>query len=1045
MPELQTPLRLVRAEDLLVLEVDVVNLVLSDDGRRLERAEPDTAAHLIVRFPSQHVGEQAFFESSSGSVVPDPPPVGALAAGTSRLVFTLPDDRADVPFTAEGLLDWSGLVPRLAPNALPAGATEGPAPALPADDQTAIELPYRLLLSPDAGGRWHHRSQPFAEGGRTELWHTRLSPERRTNPVRAIARRPVPDALRTSLSASDLDDLVTLTSDFTIRPKSADELLVSPGLWLQLMQVTGLLGFHWAPRPLDAERLVLSALGGSVRMRGAWDYPPPDRPLDQLRRFGMPTPSLQQYEHVAGQGRDQFVRVVRRGFVHCGHRASLVKITERRFEPRQLGTGQGPTGPFGIFGATAYLRQYFQVVLQEPVLDYGPLAPGYPSGGYEMPLRTLRFTTLTSPKIDLPAGADPVRLEAGIRALWELRDPGRPIDEVALQEAVQRTLEDRLQEPFWVTAGGADHEFSFTATDWEGRPVSGSTPLLFVPQEAVEDTSQVVAEFGAGPATRRRRPLHGQPLALADPTGSAPGTTVTPVETLSFELRATVPGAELPPLYRPRWVMAVADADVRVEAVERLTGSAAARRVTFAPAYLARGLDSTGNPAGVFAALASAVDIAFGGAGGGGVARPDAAVKLLSSRQGVMPEAFATAEVDVGQLTALFGKAKLLGSVALSDILAPVLELGPSDFGVTDLPDAALEQLLADPARKLRVPALRTRRIEHQGRPAVEARYVWKPALKSGPLLDFGEDAEFVLDVRTITPLDGSAPVTSVRGELRHFSIKFFGVIRVQVQRLAFAALNGRKPDIAAHGLDVEFLGPLEFVSSLRNVLPADAFGKAPAITVGPSGIKAGLSLGIPSVGIGVFSLQNLALAAALSVPFTDAPAGLRLGLSERQNPFLVTVTLFGGGGFFALAVSTKGVEEIEAAIEFGGNVALNLGVASGGVYVMAGVYFSLKAKETSLTGYLRCGGYLSVLGLISISVEFYLGFTFRAKDPGGCEIYGQARVTVCVKVLFISKSVSLSIERRFAGASGDPTLEQVVDADDWEQYCLAFAAEDAA
>ena len=164
--------------------------------------------------------------------------------------------------------------------------------------------------------------------------------------------------------------------------------------------------------------------------------------------------------------------------------------------------------------------------------------------------------------------------------------------------------------------------------------------------------------------------------------------------------------------------------------------------------------------------------------------------------------------------------------------------------------------------------------------------------------------------------------------------------------------------------------------------------------------------------------LQNLSLSAMLSLPFVGKPAGLRFALSDRHHPFLVTVTLFGGGGFFALGVSATGVEEIEASIEFGGNVSLNLGVASGGVYVMAGVYFAMsKAKGCELTGYLRCGGYLSVLGLISISIEFYLAFTYRNKGGAGNEIWGQASVTVSVKVVCFSTSVKLSIEKRFAGA----------------------------
>src|SRR5205823_6504145 len=158
-------------------------------------------------------------------------------------------------------------------------------------------------------------------------------------------------------------------------------------------------------------------------------------------------------------------------------------------------------------------------------------------------------------------------------------------------------------------------------------------------------------------------------------------------------------------------------------------------------------------------------------------------------------------------------------------------------------------------------------------------------------------------------------------------------------------------------------------------------------------------------------------------------------GISERHHPFLVTVTLFGGGGFFALGVSARGVEEVEAAIEFGGNVSLNLGVASGGVYVMAGIYFGRTGEVATLTGYLRCGGYLEVLGLIAISVEFYLAFSYRDKGGDRSEVWGQASVHVCVAIAMFSKTVTLSVERRFAGASGDPTLEQVLDEPEWQKY----------
>lgn len=345
MPDLPGTLRIVRPDDLLVLDVELVNLHLSDDGLRLERVDPGAPAGITVHLPSQHVAERAYFEFKQSLEPVDQPPVGALAAGLTRLAFRLPDGQANIAFSAGGLLDWAAFVPRLAPNALPPGTSDGPAPAVPAPDETAIEFPYRLLLSPDPTGRWNHRRTPFTAAGRTELWHTRLAADGSPAPVRAVGRRPVSDTLRTSLSDRDLDDLVTLSGDFSVRPRSWIEMGLPFLLWRQRLQAARLLGFDYVPLPIDADELMLTALGASARLRGRWTYPEPDQDPDVLRTFGMPTPSLEQYEHITGLGRDQYVRVVRRGFVHLGMRTSIVKVTERRFEPKQLRRCSGSRRP----------------------------------------------------------------------------------------------------------------------------------------------------------------------------------------------------------------------------------------------------------------------------------------------------------------------------------------------------------------------------------------------------------------------------------------------------------------------------------------------------------------------------------------------------------------------------------------------------------------------------------------------------------------------------------------------------------------------------
>jgi hypothetical protein len=161
-------------------------------------------------------------------------------------------------------------------------------------------------------------------------------------------------------------------------------------------------------------------------------------------------------------------------------------------------------------------------------------------------------------------------------------------------------------------------------------------------------------------------------------------------------------------------------------------------------------------------------------------------------------------------------------------------------------------------------------------------------------------------------------------------------------------------------------------------------------------------------------------------------------------------VSIFGGGGYLSMEVSSGGIERLEAAIEFGGSMSLNIVVASGGVYVLAGIYFSHKTvidgpgrshADLVLVAFLRCGGHLSVLGIVSVSVEFYMELAY-AQIGGHHGLRGRASVTVGIEVLFFSKTVRLEVEREFIGSSADPSFADCVTPDDWDTYCLAFASD---
>jgi len=144
-----------------------------------------------------------------------------------------------------------------------------------------------------------------------------------------------------------------------------------------------------------------------------------------------------------------------------------------------------------------------------------------------------------------------------------------------------------------------------------------------------------------------------------------------------------------------------------------------------------------------------------------------------------------------------------------------------------------------------------------------------------------------------------------------------------------------------------------------------------------------------------------------------------------------------------------NGVQRLEAAFEFGASVSMNFGVASGGVHVMAGIYFCYDTTNgVALSGYFRAGGNVSVLGLVSVCIELSLSLTYEAASG---KALGRATLTVEIELFLFSTSVEIECERKFAGSKSDPTFAQMMspyhDPDDptvtidpWEEYFAAYA-----
>jgi hypothetical protein len=1021
---------LLRPDDLLALEVRTVNLRLdtSRPGRpRLVRATAHDPSLLVVTFAPQAITEQAFFQTADAGPLPSDPPagvppraplpgagdplaepgsVGVRMSGPSRLVLRLPDGLEELPCTTAGLLDWTRLELVLPEAAQVLGGRSSrpgqapPAIAEPDDDTTSLELPYRLQLAPavSRNGRpvFVHATDAVTYDGRTELWHTRLA--RRDGggalteaspssplPVRVVwspdfvGDGPLPShalddvPFRAAMSARDRDQIVILSSGY-----GGYTLTEADGAHVHV------------PRPIQADRLFLSTLGGWLSSRGAWQFPVSYRYLPFLRHLPrheegpvLPEPQtldLIEWDHVATQGRDHYVRIVYEGFLlPFGHRASLVKVTERTVHAPH-GTDGNPSG-----SPVAYLRQRMYVVVREHEKVYR--TDGFVHGGLEMPLHDgVTITTRVTPEIDPPAWVG--------------------------------------SASFLVTVGGAPYPFAVRGTDLAGHPVGFQAPLMFV--SLSETQLATVRDAYAADEDLRRCSVPGRNIAYADPTAGD-----TTLKTRSLYFTAEITSATGPWVDAP-FLPCLDSAAVTVPALRALIGSDTAVQVGYFPDYLAHGLDPN---AGVFAQVVDTPPpVSFSADRSGGFARPNLALTALSARKGLVSGDPHDAAAGVIDPAVYFGDidARLFGTIDLGELI-------PLD-AITHRADAATN-----------APEMRTHAIPNRKHPVLLRTILsWSPQLQdydhdpvSVTFDTDGQTSALELHVRLDQPLDGSPPTSLAKGRLSNFELRLFGVIALKVGEIRFESSNGAKSTVAlqlASKQPIAFEGPLEFIQTLADILPPGLFGgSGPSITLGPRALRVAYTLGLPPITCGVFSLEHIAIMAALDLPYLDGKPAVEFAFAARSRPFLVTVEIFGGGGFVHVVLDADGVRMVEGAIEFGGNFSLDIGVASGAVHAMAGIYFQLKGPSSDLTGFVDVGGEVSVLGIISISIDLNLSLSWQS-SPSGNVIQGRATLTVSVHVLFFSASVQLSVERSFSAGGGDPKVDQLMSADDWDEYAGSFA-----
>ncbi len=303
--------------------------------------------------------------------------------------------------------------------------------------------------------------------------------------------------------------------------------------------------------------------------------------------------------------------------------------------------------------------------------------------------------------------------------------------------------------------------------------------------------------------------------------------------------------------------------------------------------------------------------------------------------------------------------------------------------------------------------------------------YTWTPQLKSGGPFEARRDsvpATFTLNARVRKSLAlgelGQPPSVRIEGRLKDFQLKLFPsscFIIVAFKELSFVSVDGNAPNVTV-GIDrVTFGEALKFVQELAKALSPDS---GFFLELESLGLTAGYRFPLPKITSGGFNLIQLSINVGVSLPFDGSPVRVKLSLSTRQTPFLLSVGILGGGGFFGVTLSGSGVEKLEGSLEFGAIAALDLVVASGTVYICAGIYFAQSGEHSSLYGFVRAGGSMRVLGLITVTVQFYLGVGYESRDGKSLAV-GEATLTIEIEMLFFSVSVDLHYRKEFEGSSG--------------------------
>jgi hypothetical protein len=282
------------------------------------------------------------------------------------------------------------------------------------------------------------------------------------------------------------------------------------------------------------------------------------------------------------------------------------------------------------------------------------------------------------------------------------------------------------------------------------------------------------------------------------------------------------------------------------------------------------------------------------------------------------------------------------------------------------------------------------------------------------------------LDVKmraSIDLLNPQKPDARIDGHMGPFGIQLFGdfdVVLLNFRGLDFRAGGGRPSGFDVRfgdfviGEKAKFLKQLEaYISPKGGLPPVRPMKDKP-------GIEATYGINLGSFGVGTLSFSNVSLNAGARLPFgaTDE-AEFIVSIGRSDAPFLISSTIFGGGGYLALLANGKGFIGLESSFDYGGVFTFGFGPLSGTGQITLGLYFRAARGEPSRLGMNFMARGAANIACFSFSASLFVRLTYVGGQMNGRATY---TFSFSIGIDDIDFTFEVFVSQGASAGSGSPT-----------------------